>query len=132
MWKAALAGALALVAAGVMPVSAQEHLANPAMNDAKSAAVEARIAGVKASLRLRADQERYWPRIASAIRAYANRPRPNGDSSEGALKRAATKALYAQRIASAAAPLMKVLDSEQRQVAVGLIQALGFGHLAAR
>ncbi len=132
MWKAALAGAVALVAVGVLPVSAQDSAAtSQASSAAKAAADEARIASVKASLRLRADQERYWPRVASAIRAYTNRPRPSGEGGQASLQRAATKALYAQRVVSAAAPLIKALDPEQRQTAMGFIRALGFGHLAS-
>lgn len=131
MLKTALAGALALVAIGTSPASAQDTDTATQQMVSRSAAafVEGRIASAKAMLRLRTDQERYWPRIASAIRAYANAA--GGGQQPSAIKAAAAQAIHAHRIVAAAAPLVKVLDADQRQTALALIRSIGFGHLAA-
>jgi hypothetical protein len=138
MWKAALAGAIALVAAGVLPASAQEPArATTVASSHSDSAVEAKIAQAKSALRLRPDQERHWPRIAAAIRVWASR---TAASDEGAdfIQRArqrasaiSARAAGAKRVMSAAMPLIRTLDPEQKQTAMMMVRAMGFSSLAA-
>jgi hypothetical protein len=132
MWKAALAGAIALAAAGSLPASAAEKAtrSTPAASAHVDPAVEAKIAQAKAALRLRPDQERHWPRVAAAIREWANQPAADAPASDF-IERAKSRAVNAQRVVSAALPLMRTLDPGQKQTALMLVRAMGFGHLAA-
>ena len=109
MWKAALAGAFALVAVGVAPVAADP--------------VEGQIAQAKAALNLTPQQARHWPRVAAAVRAVARQA--NSAS-------ASARASGAGRVLSAAIPLIRTLSPEQRQTAVSLVHAMGYGHIASR
>ena len=45
--------------------------------------------------------------------------------------RVASKAVGAQRVLSAAMPLFRTLDADQKQTANALAQSLGLGHLAS-
>jgi hypothetical protein len=137
MRKAALAGAIAFAATVALPASAQESArAAPTVSAQVNAAIEAKIAEAKAALRLRPDQERHWPRIAAAIRRWANQ---GANESEGngfiqPARRAAAvsaRAAGAKRVMSAAMPLIRTLDAEQKQTALMLVQAIGLGSLAA-
>jgi hypothetical protein len=112
MWKAALAGALALVAVSVMPASADP--------------VEGQIAQAKASLNLTPQQARHWPRVAAAVRAVARQ------ASQASTASAATHATGARRVLAAAVPLIRTLSPEQRQTALSLVRAMGYGHVASR
>jgi hypothetical protein len=140
MWKEALAGAMVLAAAGVSPASAGERTTTtvPAASAHADAAVEAKIARAKAALRLRPDQERYWPRVAAAIREWANQPAADTTGGFGFIRRArsnmavlSARARSAKHVVSAALPLTRTLDPDQKQTAMMMIRALGFGHLAA-
>lgn len=137
MWKSALAGALALVAAGIVPASAGERAATT-VSGLSNGAIESRIAQAKAALNLRPNQERHWPRVAAAVRAWAAQAQSGDDAGHEFLQHAkgraadlAARALGAKRVIVAAAPLMRTLDADQKQTALMLVQALGFGHLAA-
>lgn len=120
MFKAALAGAIALAAVGIGPVSAdthgQEWRGGPAVG-----LTESRIAQAKAALRLTPAQERHWPRIASALRSIA---RQGSDSTMA-------RANGARLVVAAARPLFRTLDADQRQTAIGMVRAMGFGYLAS-
>jgi hypothetical protein len=117
MIKAALASALLFVAVSVTP-----GLADTVQTKTTSALVltESHIAQAKAALRLTPEQERHWPRVASALRSFARQG--NG---------ATAQLSGARRVISAAAPLLRSLDSEQRQTALLMVRSLGFGHLAS-
>jgi hypothetical protein len=140
MWKAALAGALMVVAAGALPASAGDK--SPGAGHASSVranpAIESRIAEAKAMLQLRPEQERHWPRIAAAIREWANISSAETSDDDGLIRRASAKAaafsaraVRAKRVLSVAMPLIRTLDAEQKQTAAMLVRAMGLGHLAA-
>jgi hypothetical protein len=78
MWKAALAGATALAIAGTSIVYAQQRSRVPdagarwqLSQDDIAAFADARIAALKAGLRLTPDQEKNWASFESAIRDFA-------------------------------------------------------------
>ena len=129
MWKALVAGLFVLAFAGAQ--------AKAEMNPQ----VEAGIARFKAALRLKPEQQRHWPRVEAALRSMAN----DGDKVEVAdaqpgfirrtVNRAGELAMNAssmRRLVSAAQPLVKSLDQEQKREAITLARSMGFGQLAAR
>jgi arginyl-tRNA synthetase len=147
MWKAALVGALALTATGSF-VSAQDLASNGAghryslqsADGGATAEVDAKIAQAKATLRLTAEQERHWPRVAVALREVAVRQNNVEEASAGGfVQRMKTRAgefvLNAssiKRLVSAAQPLIKSLDEEQKQRALTMARSMGLASVAAR
>ncbi|MGP0094943.1 MAG: Spy/CpxP family protein refolding chaperone [Xanthobacteraceae bacterium] len=81
MWKTVLAGTAALTIAGSSLVYAQQPGAPPAGPDAQrhwqpsaqdmGAFVDARIAAIKAGVKLTPDQEKNWPAFEQAYRDFA-------------------------------------------------------------
>lgn len=129
MRKALFAGLVALAFAGSTPAVAES-----------SPQLEGGIHRFKAALRLKPDQERHWPRVEAALRSMA---RDSDNSDEGAKPgffrrvgaRATDLAMSAasmRRLVSAAQPLVKTLDENQKREAITLARAMGFGSLAAR
>jgi len=129
MWKALLAGFFALALS--MPVQASAQFGS-------SPALESGIARFKAALRLTPEQERHWPRVEAALRTLARES--DADAAQTGFfrrigARATELALSAdaiRRLVSAAQPLVKSLNPEQKREAVTLARAMGFGSLAAR
>jgi hypothetical protein len=141
MKKFAIAGIAALAIAGSTAVYAQHnrpwfHHERMSSED-RAAFADARIAAVKAGLKLNADQEKLWPPVETAVRdfaklridrANARMNAPRNDSSDTQQKpddpvarlrdRAdtmATTAAAMKRIADAADPLYKTLDDGQKR-----------------
>jgi hypothetical protein len=140
MRKFAIAGIAALAIAGSTTVYAQhrqwfhEHMrVSP---EDRAALTDARIAAVKAGLKLNPDQENLWPPVEAAVRDFAKlridranaRMNARRDDSQGAQKlddpvarlreRADTMATMAaamKKIADAADPLYKTLDDGQKR-----------------
>jgi hypothetical protein len=140
MKKAFLAGVAALVIAGSTAVYAQYR---PWFHDHvrlspedRAAFADARIAAVKAGLKLTPDQEKLWPPIEAAVRDFAKlridranaRMNAQRDDAQDQQKpddpvarlreRAdtmATTAAAMKRIADAADPLYKTLDDGQKR-----------------
>lgn len=86
---------------------------------------EGQIAQAKAVLELRPDQERLWPRVASAIRNFSRETNqaPGGSTYQ---TRTRLEASAAKRVLSAAQPLLKTMTLTQRQSASALVRRLGF------
>ena len=121
MIKSTLAGALLLAAVGAAPA-----LAQTVQTSAGAYAIvltESHIAQAKAALRLTSEQERHWPRVAAALRAFSRQ--------SGAASSLASQLANARRVISAAGPLVRSLNSEQRQTALSMVRSMGFGHLAS-
>jgi hypothetical protein len=124
MLKAALTGAIALVAIGSTSLSAE-----PAANS--------QIAQVKSMLRLTPAQERYWPAVEAALRNLARQAarEDDGDSMVQRVKARArsltSNAAAIQRVVAAARPLIRVLDEQQKQTARSLVNSYGGTHLAS-
>jgi hypothetical protein len=143
MKKFAIAGIAALAIAGSTAVYAQhrpwfhDHMGHMRMSpEDRAAFTDARIAAVKAGLKLNPDQEKLWPPVETAVRDFAKmridranaRMNAKPDDSQDAQKpddpvarlreRAdtmATTAAAMKRIADAADPLYKTLDDGQKR-----------------
>jgi hypothetical protein len=139
MKKFAIAGIAALAIAGSTAVYAQhrpwshEHMRMSPED--RAAFTDARIAAVKAGLKLTPDQEKLWPPVEAAVRDFAklridranarmNAERDSQDSQKPddlvarLRERAdtmATSAAAMKRIADAADPLYKTLDDGQKR-----------------
>jgi len=83
---------------------------------------EAQIRRFKAALRLTAEQERHWPAVAPVLRTMRI-----GNRAAAMV----TNAMSLQRLVSVARPLFHSLDDGQKQVALRLVQSLGFGPFVA-
>ena len=93
----------------------------------RAAFLDARLAGVKAGLKLTADQDKLWPAVESAVReALAQRParqaergpQASSDPIEQLRRRAhvmTTQADGMRKLADAAQPLYASLSDEQKQ-----------------
>jgi len=99
---------------GSQPV---EHAAKPAKPSALHVAMsEIAIMRCRAALKLRAEQQKYWPAVAAALRALAR-----GPVTEDAVRRAAP----------AVSPLLATLDEHQKQVAMNFAQRAGLAQYAS-
>jgi len=158
MRKFAIAGVAALAIAGSTAVYAQHHRWSHGHSrmsqEDRAAFTDARIAAVKAGLKLNADQEKLWPPVETAVRDFAKlridraNARMNaqrGDSSDpqqqdsqnprdpvarlrDRAESMAASAAAMTRIADAADPLYKTLDEGQkRRLAILTRMDRGFG-----
>ena len=132
----AIAGIAALAIAGSTAVYAQHrpwfHHHERMNPDDRAAFTDARIAAVKAGLKLTADQEKLWPPVEAAVRDFAKlrmdranarmnaqhddaqKPDPVTRLRDRADTMAATAAAM-KKIADAADPLYKTLDDGQKR-----------------
>jgi LTXXQ motif family protein len=141
MKKFAIAGIAALAIAGSTAVYAQhspwfhEHMQHMRMSpEDRAAFTDARIAAVKAGLKLNPDQEKLWPPVESAVRDFAKlridraNARMNAKPDDDAQKpddpvarlreradNMAASAAALRRISDAADPLYKTLDDGQKR-----------------
>lgn len=141
MWKAALVGALALTATGSF-VSAQELASHSGqrytLQSHGNGEVESKIAHAKASLRLTPDQEKHWPRVEVALRDVTARQNNVEEASAGGFvqkvkARAGEIVLNAasiKRLVSAAQPLIKSLNEDQKRQALAMARSMGLGSVA--
>jgi hypothetical protein len=147
MWKVMLAGTTALTLVGASLLYAQTppppdrdggpRFSRPILTpDERAALVDARIAGLKAGLKLTAEQERHWPALEAALRERAKLrserierfmkmreqrradPSQRGDLVERLKQRAddlAAQAAVTKKLVDAIDPLYKSLDDSQKQ-----------------
>lgn len=145
----AIAGSTAVYAHQYRPWSHHDERMNP---EDRAAFADARIAAVKAGLKLNADQEKLWPPVEAAVRDFAklridranarmnarrdDRDTPRPDPVTRLRDRADTMAAMAaamKRIADAADPLYKTLDDGQKRRLAVLTQMEGrFGRGGGR
>jgi zinc resistance-associated protein len=142
MWKAALAGALALATVGSSVVSAEEYTGDSGerVRPAAQAGLvltSAHITRFKAVLKLTPAQEPYWPAVEAALRDLISQQKQEA-ASAGYLQRfsnrlgaAAVNAQSLRRVMAAAMPLIKTLDEGQKRDAMVMARALGVSHVAA-
>jgi hypothetical protein len=139
MKKILLAGVAAIAIAGSSLVYAHHdgwlHLSRMSPED-RAALADARIAAVRAGLKLTPDQEKLWPPVEAAVRDFAKlrndritaRMNAEKDASSDEQKpddpvtrlraradRMATTAAALKRIADASDPLYKTLDDGQKR-----------------
>ncbi len=141
MRKALVAAVATLVIAGSTAVYAQhrpwfQHGFSRLSPEDRTAFADARIAAVRAGLKLTPDQDKLWPPVESAVRDFANlrieRANARMDARRGDDRDAqkpgdpvgrlreradtmATTAAALKRIADAADPLYKTLDEGQKR-----------------
>jgi hypothetical protein len=121
MWKAALAGAVALATIGSSLAVAQENDAAERQQVSAHTGgglTEAHIAQARAVLHLTPAQRQYWGPVEAALRDFV---RHQGEESGTRM----------QRVVAAAQPLIRMLDDEQKQNALMLARALGIRDIAA-
>lgn len=150
MKKAFLAGVAALVIAGSSAVYAEHyrpwfHEHARFSPEDRAAFADARIAGVKAGLKLTPDQEKLWPPVEAAVRDFAKLRIDRANARINAAKddtgdaqkpddpvarlrdradNMATTAAAMKRIADAADPLYKTLDDSQKR-RLGILTHIG-------
>lgn len=135
MWKTVLAGATALAIAGGGLALAQSPRSDASREQTTAAQIDARVARIKARLRLTPDQEKQWPAFEAAIRDMARdmakerasliearrSARQNADQPNAIdrLRRDAdamtARAAGLKKLADAADPLYKSLDDNQKR-----------------
>ena len=141
MNKTIAAGTIALTLAGAglalaqQPSPPEDRSLRPSAEDV-AAFTDARVAGLKAGLKLTAEQEKNWPAVETAIRDLAKdradrraarrEARRGGDNAQqprpdavARLRQGAdamtTRAASLRKLADAAEPLYKSLDDSQKQ-----------------
>lgn len=119
MLKAALTGAFLFVATSIAPVAAAE-------------VSEGQIAQARAVLNLTPEQEKHWPRVASAIRSFSRDSARVESGEASTAERLKFQVLGAKRVLVAAAPLIKTMTPQQKNTAAGIVRMMGYSHLAAR
>ena len=139
MWKAGLAAVVALVvgSSAALAGSAEADFGRNQMV-AKSEAMMslAQVARLKAVLKLNAAQEQLWPAIERAFNEICQAQDANASQGlvQGIKHRAAAIALNAlalRRLASAAYPLLRTLDEEQKQSGLAFARSVGLHSVAA-
>lgn len=99
------------------PVVAQEASVQPVkVSTLHIAMSEVAIMRCRAALKLKAEQVKYWPAVAAALRALSR-----GPVTEEAVRRAAP----------AVTPLLATLDDRQREVAMNFAQRAGLTQYAS-
>jgi zinc resistance-associated protein len=126
MRKTVLAGAMALVMIGSSALVAQaSDLGQPT---AGIVVTEAQIAQFKAMLNLTPAQAKYWAPVEATLRDLARRQAQQSENT-GFVQRLKTITLNAasmRRLSSAALPLIKSLDQDQKRDAMEVARAMGF------
>lgn len=132
MFKAALAGAVALATLGSFSISQEGiHFAPAAAQEVVVS--HSQIAQLKNALRLTADQERYWHPVEATLRAMARQQQYQVASADGGfiertqsrLSSYALNAVSLQHLKSAAQPLIGRLNDEQKHAGAQVLQAMG-------
>jgi hypothetical protein len=135
MSKMIFAGALALVALGLLSITSTSY-ADELTGLATHEMAEIDIARIKRVLQLTPDQERYWPPVEAALRDIARR---QGETEPTGLVHRishrvvsiALDSVVVGRLARAARPLIERLNDDQKQVALTLAQEMGLGPVLA-
>jgi len=130
------AGAIALAMTGLLP-SLPATASDYGSYAAQGMATSINIGRIKSALRLRPDQERYWPAGEAAMQSVAKRQQASTEH-QGIVRRISNRVVSIvldnaaiARVASAARPLIAVLDQEQMQAASGLANEMGLGPVVA-
>jgi hypothetical protein len=143
MLKSALAGALALAAISSSAAVAQDYqlqaYSQERADTGNSSMVSSKIAQFKSALNLNSDQQRHWPRVEAVLRDVVARAHQQEASADGYVQRVSNRvgsamvtANAVRRLVAAASPLVKTLDPNQKQVAMGMARNMGFGAVAAQ
>jgi zinc resistance-associated protein len=150
MWKAVLAGTTVLAIAGASLAYAQQPPGGPGPHHQRSsvdnvaAFADARIAALKAGLRLTTEQEKLWPTLESAIRDLVEsridrmNARRDAPRTRNPIERLRARAdllsrrgAELKRLAEAAGPLYDSLDEAQKYRFRVLARPMRLRHLAS-
>jgi hypothetical protein len=129
MRKLMRAGAVALVMMGSSALVAQAGEANAASG---LVITDTQIAQFKAMLNLTPAQEKYWVPVEATLREMSRRQAQQTGS--GLIHRLTSITLDAagmRRLSSAALPLIKSLDEDQKRQAMQVARAMGFASVAS-
>jgi LTXXQ motif family protein len=133
MWKAALAGAVAIAALGSFSVSDQGIRFNTAAAQ-EIVVTDGQIARLRHALRLTPSQQHYWYAVESKLRSLAHQQQQyrvasaDGGYIDRAQARVAGYTLTAvamQRVRAAAQPLIAMLSDEQKEAGLSVLQSMG-------
>lgn len=133
MWKAALAGAVALATVSSISVSYQGFGVTPAAAE-EIIVTEGQIARLRSALKLTAAQEHYWHAVAATLHNLARHQQQYQVASAdgGYMARAharvagyAMTAVAMQRLKAAAEPLIGVLSDEQKEAGRNVLASMG-------
>ena len=133
MWKAALAGAVALATIGSFSFSHQGFGITPAAAE-EIVVTEGQIARLHAALHLTGTQERHWHAVAATLRSLGHQQQQYRVASADSGFVAQTKsrvagyamtAMAVQKVRAAAMPLIAVLTDEQKQAGRNALSAMG-------
>jgi hypothetical protein len=133
MWKAALAGAVALATVGSFSFSQQGFGISPAAAQ-EIVVTEGQIAQLRSVLRLTPAQERLWHSVAATLRSLAHHQQQYqvASADAGYVERAharvagyAVTAVAMQRLRSVAQPLIAALSEEQKEAGRGVLSSMG-------
>jgi hypothetical protein len=133
MWKAALAGAVALATVGSFSFSQKGFGISPAAAQ-EIVVTEGQIARLHAALHLTAAQERHWHAVAATLRSLGRQQQQYrvASADAGFVQRAqsrvagyAVTAMTIQRLRSVAQPLIAELTEEQKQAGRDALAAMG-------
>lgn len=123
-----------------VPIPPERRAAPPARTVKESNLLfnDAQIASIKERLALNADQQRYWPAVASALRAIT-RQRAQDGAPKSAAPATATRAAFIDpnsaevaQLKSAAVPLIMTLREEQKREVRMLAHLMGLESVAAQ
>ena len=144
MWKGMIVGALALVTASATNASAEGSggttpTFRPVSHTASTSITltSARIARIKAALKLTPAQERYWPPVEAALRELMRHQAREGSGGDAAVRADSRKpaidldSAHLHRIGAAAMPLIMSLGEEQKRDALRLARAMGLGKVVS-
>lgn len=124
MKKTIYAGVFALAMAGLV--------SNVSVSYASEGASAIDVVRIKSVLKLTPGQEPYWPPVENALRSLARQQA--AAEPEGIVRRISRRVVSVvlnsaavERLASAARPLIGVLNQEQMRAASGLAREMGLG-----
>jgi hypothetical protein len=140
MWKTAFAGAIMLAMAGSSVAQAEVIRTSQGQmvrtQEQGPALSHAQIATLHATLRLRPDQEQYWPAVSRVLHGMVKQA---SSSRTGLVQRLsaraydlASDAVGLKRLAAAARPLVHSLDDQQKFAALQFVNAMGYGAVVAQ
>jgi zinc resistance-associated protein len=140
MWKAGLAGVVALVIGSSVACAGSGEVdfgrSSPAVAQSGVTMSLAQVSRLKSVLKLTATQEQLWPAIERAFHEISQAQETAGSQGfvQGVKSRAASiglNALALRRLASAAYPLIRTLDEDQKQSALAFARSAGLHSVAA-
>ena len=139
MWKAGLAGLVALmIGSSVAAAGSGEEDFGQGQVLVQSGAMMslAQVSRLKSALKLTAAQQQFWPAIERAFHEISQAQEAATSQSfvQGVKSRVASiglNALALRRLASAAYPLIRTLDDEQKQSGLAFARSAGLHSVAA-